>query len=401
MDRFSMSLFLLCLFHYSLIILGSEEEALTKNQRESRLLPVFQVIRFRNDACSGGSKNGTCYTSAECESRGGTNGGSCASGFGVCCTFTSRCSGMSRENCTYFESVGNEQGSCSLTICKCDESVCQLRLDFQSFMITGPSTLTETIGKTTFGILSAGGAVEVSDQTQCTTDTFTVTNPGGTTPPVICGLNTGEHMYVDASDACNSLVFQFGANAPGVASVQRQWSIKVSQIRNGDISMAPKGCTQYFTGTKGVVRSYNFQGKTHLARQNQNICVRRERGMCRICWAATGEKDFLLSGKEEKGFTKGSVCCGYGEDGMKTSGYDCVIIPGAEKKTGKLANSNAFCGRSKGLVDMTMGDAKTVCSRALPFSIRFVSDKFEFKEEAAKLPNLGFQLAYTQDSCTA
>eukprot|EP00096_Caligus_rogercresseyi_P007893 TRINITY_DN26032_c0_g1_i1.p1 TRINITY_DN26032_c0_g1~~TRINITY_DN26032_c0_g1_i1.p1 ORF type:complete len:403 (+),score=38.83 TRINITY_DN26032_c0_g1_i1:23-1210(+) len=389
-------IFSLVLFINIYALRGSEEPS----TREGRLLPVFQVVRFRNDGCNGGSKNGICYTSAECATRGGTNGGACASGFGVCCTFTARCGETSQENCTYFESVGNEQGSCSLKICKCDDSVCQLRLDFQSFMIAGPSTLTDTIGKSAFGIVAAMGEVEVSDQTQCNMDNFSVTNPGGTTPPVICGLNTGEHMYVDASEACNDLVFQFGGGSPGTPSVQRQWSIKVSQIRNGDISMAPKGCTQYFTGTKGVVRSYNFQGKTHLARQNQNICIRRERGMCRICWAATGEKDFQLSGKEAKGFTKGSVCCGYGEDGKKTSGYDCVIIPGAEKKTGKVVNSNAICGRSVGLVDMTMGAAATVCSRSMPFSLRFVSDNFEFKEEAAKLPNQGFQLAYTQDGCT-
>ena len=34
----------------------------------------------------GDSKNGTCYTSEECDKRGGTNSGSCANGYGVCCT---------------------------------------------------------------------------------------------------------------------------------------------------------------------------------------------------------------------------------------------------------------------------------------------------------------------------
>ena len=43
---------------------------------------------FPNDPCSGGTKNGTCYTQAECSQRGGTNAGSCAGGFGVCCTST-------------------------------------------------------------------------------------------------------------------------------------------------------------------------------------------------------------------------------------------------------------------------------------------------------------------------
>ena len=42
--------------------------------------------RFHNDACRGtGSKNGTCYTASECQTKGGTNGGTCASGYGVCC----------------------------------------------------------------------------------------------------------------------------------------------------------------------------------------------------------------------------------------------------------------------------------------------------------------------------
>ena len=44
------------------------------------------LSRFQNGPCAGGNNmNGTCYTEAECESRGGTNGGTCASGFGVCC----------------------------------------------------------------------------------------------------------------------------------------------------------------------------------------------------------------------------------------------------------------------------------------------------------------------------
>ena len=71
----------------------------------------FIFFRFPNDPCtiSGGSKNGTCYTtwvvkyllgffvrissdnfhvsySEECSSKGGVNAGSCASGFGTCCT---------------------------------------------------------------------------------------------------------------------------------------------------------------------------------------------------------------------------------------------------------------------------------------------------------------------------
>ena len=35
--------------------------------------------------------------------------------------------------------------------------------------------------------------LDVTDMGQCLTDTFTVTSPGSATPPVICGLNDGQH----------------------------------------------------------------------------------------------------------------------------------------------------------------------------------------------------------------
>jgi len=38
---------------------------------------------------------------------------------------------------------------------------------------------------------AAGKAI--STATQCLTDTFSLTGPGGSVPPVICGTNTGEH----------------------------------------------------------------------------------------------------------------------------------------------------------------------------------------------------------------
>ena len=47
---------------------------------------TWQIDRFNNGPCQGDSKNGTCYTTEECETKGGTNSGSCASGYGVCCT---------------------------------------------------------------------------------------------------------------------------------------------------------------------------------------------------------------------------------------------------------------------------------------------------------------------------
>ena len=41
------------------------------------------------------------------------------------------------------------------------------------------------------GIL--GGTVTATGMGQCREDQFFVTNPGGPSPPVICGIMTGEH----------------------------------------------------------------------------------------------------------------------------------------------------------------------------------------------------------------
>ena len=68
---------------------GEEEEA-----RGGKTLSVFNVVKFPNDACGASNGfNGTCYTSSECSSLGGTASGTCASSFGVCCVFSIACGG--------------------------------------------------------------------------------------------------------------------------------------------------------------------------------------------------------------------------------------------------------------------------------------------------------------------
>ena len=37
------------------------------------------------------------------------------------------------------------------------------------------------------------------------TDTLTVSSPGFSNPPTICGYNTGQHMWVPAADSCNQI----------------------------------------------------------------------------------------------------------------------------------------------------------------------------------------------------
>ncbi|TRY80266.1 hypothetical protein TCAL_15412 [Tigriopus californicus] len=95
-------------------------------------------------------------------------------------------------------------------------------------MITGPSTSTVIVSAHKGGVIGAPGATKpISLASRCLTDTFSVLTPSGQSPPSICGINTGEHMYVDSSATCNDLVFQLGNTVQGTGVGQRQWSIKV------------------------------------------------------------------------------------------------------------------------------------------------------------------------------
>ena len=135
----------------------------------------------------------------------------------------------------------------------------------------------------------------------------------------------------------------------------RQWNIKVTQYLCDYENLAPKGCTQYFFGTDGTgtVESFNYQAGTsvHLANQDQVICVRREKNMCRICWAANESGDFRVSlGAMTMMTFKGTNGkCGHGaDDGMAVNGYDHLIIPqpvNTASTAKEAANPQSeFCG---------------------------------------------------------
>jgi hypothetical protein len=69
----------------------------------------------------------------------------------------------------------------------------QIRMDFNSFVIAGPSTLTVSLGKQLNGAIGQATGIAYNSATTCQTDTFTVTGTPGAVPPVICGTNSGYH----------------------------------------------------------------------------------------------------------------------------------------------------------------------------------------------------------------
>ena len=215
--------------------------------RQNKFLSVFTVVKFPNDACGSTSGlNGTCYTSSECESLGGSSSGACASSFGVCCVFSLSCGGTSSQNNTYATmttyTVSSDPDPCTYTFCKSNSDVCKLRIDYETMTIADPVTYDG--GRPTADVWKWG--LLVGD---CTTDTLTITNPGGAVPPIICGQNTGQHMWVPASEQCNTLNFDIDTGT----TATRTWNIKVTQYECNDLDMPQQDCLQWHTAQTGIL----------------------------------------------------------------------------------------------------------------------------------------------------
>merc|ERR1712013_6767 len=236
------------------IIMGNE------GRRDGKIFSLFSIVQFPNEVCtslSSSTTNGTCYTSSECSSKGGSADGNCAAGFGVCCAIST--------NTSYIRNPGYPSsytptgtGTCSFTINKCSSDICQLRLDFQT--MTGFVTSTANVGS-------------------CT-DSFAVASPTGSDPPTICGTNTVYHMYSEfgASDTDTlTLTITYGDTTTG-----KTFNILMRQIACTASWRAPTDCTQYFTGTAGTVQTYNF-GQL-LRDMYYTNCLRTEAGYCGVQW---------------------------------------------------------------------------------------------------------------------
>jgi len=282
------------------------------NNRNSKHFSLFSVVQFNNEECTsdatpaGGVTQGTCYTSTECTDKNGVSAGKCASGFGVCCVFLNAgaVSATVTENRTrlrnneYPNNVAAQTAmDISYTINKMQSDICQIRLDFNMFVIAGPANTNEQIG----------GADPQNTNTHCgtaaNTDGLTIVTTG--TPMVVdtptntlCGMLTGEHLYVELSptNADNAVlriqaVAQTAVNTHTAAATDRVWDIKVSQIECFAPWRAPAGCDRYLMSDIGKIISLNFgqldatntQGLNlgvELAAQRIKTCIRRSKGMC-------------------------------------------------------------------------------------------------------------------------
>merc|ERR1712241_1495232 len=357
---------------------GEEEEA-----RGGKTLSVFNVVKFPNSACGASNGyNGTCYTSSECSSLGGTASGTCASSFGVCCVFSIACGGSSSANNSYAVissySTSTDSDPCTYTFCPTNTDVCKLRIDFDTMVLTAPATVTGTGNEV---------SLTVGD---CIYDTLTVSDPGGSVPPTVCGHNTGQHMFVPASTQCNQINIDIDTLT---TTTTRKWQIKVTQYECGNLMAPEQDCLQYHTASSGTIASFNWDtspssvssSQTHLSSQYYDICIRRAKSYCSVCFSpyvssttaassfgvsATGPGPALLS-------SQGSLCTGVttlNPAVASNKGFgDYLEIVALQPGTGSTATigptgKNRICGTLFNAATPTAVHA-TACSWSVPFKV--------------------------------
>jgi len=368
-----------------LVACNGEDE----QERSAKSLSVFNVVTFPNSACGASNGyNGTCYTSSECSSLGGTASGTCASSFGVCCVFSIACGGSSSANNSYAVissySTSTDSDPCSYTFCPTNTDVCKLRIDFDTLVLTDPGEISSTSAATdTFTI------------GDCIYDTLTVSNPGGAVPPTICGYNTGQHMYVPASTQCNQVNIDIDT---GTTTTTRKWQIKVTQYECGNMMAPEQDCLQYHTASTGTIASFNWDtsassvssSQAHLTSQYYDICIRRARSSCSVCYSpyitsTTAASSFGISAggyAPAIAAASGSFCTGIttlSATATSNSGFgdylDILALQPGTGSTGTLGAAGTSVNRICGTVFNVAAHAATVtapataCSWAVPFKV--------------------------------
>lgn len=126
-----------------LVTVETTMEAATQVDTGSRFIHDLEIIEM--------------FSATECQALGGSSLGSCASGFGVCCTmtgenhdvwwrnwfnlsFSGNCGSSSSLNNSYFSYFSGDTSPCQFKVCKSESNICQIRLDFDTFVVEQPNT---------------------------------------------------------------------------------------------------------------------------------------------------------------------------------------------------------------------------------------------------------------------
>lgn len=294
---------------------------------------------------------------------------------------TSTCSSTISQNNTYIKNPGfpstytpSASGSCTFTINKVSDDVCQLRFDFQTF--TG-----FTVAATTTGIC---------------TDSFAVSGQTGKSPPSICSTNTGYHMYSEVGygkDDTATVTLTYGG------TTSKQFNIFVQQIECTNPSRPPTDCVQYYTGASGTIASYGWKGSQLLTGMDYSMCIRDEVGMCSITYSETSGTTIdafallVAPGATATAGESTTGTCLTAKVMLQIPEVSMDGINGLGSPTKKEAFPGQFCG---GFFTVDGGTSATALTSARkPFRIHLTAET----PVTLTAPSTGFSLDYSQNPC--
>ncbi|XP_018019030.1 uncharacterized protein LOC108675520, partial [Hyalella azteca] len=349
---------------------------------------LFQFITISPDICTTtANTQGICYSAADCTNLQGTASGTCAAGFGVCCTFTRNCESSTNVNGTLFQNpeypsaTTTAPGSCKLTVVPVNENICQIRLDLMEFTLAQP------------------------DENGVCADDFLQVTGGTTTIPAICGQNNLQHMYVEVSPGSGSVSINVDTFTAGA-----KWNISVTQIECSSPYRAPAGCLQYFTNTHGTIKSFNYDATTftspttpppattpttQLASQVYGVCIKSQSGYCSVAYTKTSAtpNDYTFSLSDDPGpLPVGAI----GSIGSTDCTTDYLMIP-----MGIITNVPAYPATSADRYCGINFPSKVETS-IQPFALYVVTDDTETNYADPALndgPNVGFSIDYRMKAC--
>lgn len=234
-----------------------------------------------------------------------------------------------------------------------------------------------------------------------------------TAPPLICGENSGMHMYVPAADSCNVMSSYFGT---GTTTQTTAFTIKVTQVKCDSKMKAPHNCLQYLTAASGTFQTYNWNAGatsgTHLVNQDYCFCLRTDRTACTMCYAVDANNNAAGIAQNNLGLgmdtgtatnVLADTMCGTPTAGTAIgpaplavatyTNYDHIVIPGGQCNTPRPAaglgaiSVDRYCGNVFNCVKSTvlatgyLGNAEanigTVCTSTKPFQVCLKTDSVE------------------------
>eukprot|EP00094_Tigriopus_californicus_P013440 TCALIF_13000-PA protein Name:"Protein of unknown function" AED:0.29 eAED:0.29 QI:18/0.9/0.81/1/0.4/0.45/11/50/341 len=317
-----------------------------KNQRHGKQFSLFNIITFEQTTCnllSDSTLQGTCLTTSECVSQGGTN--------------------------PEYPSTSPPSQESAFTFSRIAENLCQIRLDFENFESAQPPSAPTLL----HGDCATSG------------DFLTITSPTQSSPPVTCGTLTGQHMYFETGDSGTAGIAEI---TYGASPAMRTFKIKVTFYECDNLNKAPADCVQYITGQNGQFESYNFQGGQLINNQNYVTCIRREEGYCTIQYS-------------EASSTTSPAFDLYEDDGFIVPGdprnakIDATTCPTVVQFGSTATGSGSHCG----------GVLNTVLDSNTPGSVIGTSSPFRVTTIFGDMlgipdgPVAGYSLQYAQIPC--